>query len=415
VHQPHNKIHHSIASLTKGATHKRSLSACVLAGSLVIVLLVLSACNMPRKGITKTVSGAGVIYTAAAQTLVAELAGATSTIYAGMHVTPSPTYNMVITTPTKTEVAEEEDEVYVEQPPPPPPPPTPVPCDAAAYVKDVTYPDNTELAAGTEFTKTWRIQNTGACTWDEDYAIVFSSGDDMDTPSSVEMPRTVRPGQTVDVSVGLKAPTTIGTYHAEYKLRSDTNQVFGLGGNKPFWVQIKVTAATGLLIDFITQAHSADWSSGLGSPPGADLAFNGAEDSSEGVAKIVDGIKLEDGATSGKVLLTYPKRESNGYILGLFDEYTVQKGDRFKARLGFMQSEDTCAGGDVYFQLAYKDHDGYHLIKEWNETCDGSQNAVDVNLSDYKGKTVRFALVVTSNGDATNDWAIWNSARIEHP
>jgi hypothetical protein len=389
----------------------------MLAGSLVIVLLVLSACNMPRKG-AKTVSGAGAIYTAAAQTLVAELAGGTATVYAGSRITPSPTVIVPTTqpssTPKATKTEEEESsggEVYV----PPPPPPTPVPCDAATYVKDVTYPDNTELAAGTEFTKTWRIQNTGACTWDEDYAVVFIDGDDMDTPSSVSLTRTVHPGQTVDVSVGLKAPASTGTYRAEYKLRSDTNQVFGLGGDKPFWVQIKVTAATGLLLDFITQAHLADWSSGVGSPPGADLAFNGAEDSSEGVAKIVDGVKLEDGATSGKVLLTYPKRDNNGYILGLYDEYTVQKGDHFKARLGFMQSADTCAGGNVNFQLAYKDHDGYHLIKEWNETCDGSQNAVDVNLSDFKGKTIRFALVVTANGDPTNDWAIWNSARIEHP
>ncbi len=414
MHQHRRKIRDTIASLTKGAPYKKNLPACMLAGSLVLVLLVLSGCNMPRKGITKTVSGAGVIYTAAAQTLVAELAGATSTINAQMRVTPSPTYNIPTIAPSNTpttKVKEEEEEEYI----PPPPPPTPVPCDAAAYVKDVTYPDNTELAAGTEFTKTWRIQNIGACTWDEDYAVVFTDGDDMDTPSSVSLPRTVRPGQTVDVSVGLKAPASIGTYRAEYMLRSDTNEVFGLGGDKPFWVQIRVSAATGLLLDFITQAQDADWSSGLGSPPGADLAFNGAEDSSEGVAKIKDGVKLEDGATSGKVLLTYPKRESNGFILGLFDEYTVQKGDHFKARLGFMQSGDTCAGGNVYFQLAYKDHDGYHLIKEWNETCDGSQNAVDVNLSDYKGKTLRFALVVTANGDATNDWAIWNSARIEHP
>ncbi len=394
---------------------QKYLPACLLAGSLVVMLLVLSACNMPRKGVTKTVSGAGIIYTAAAQTLAAELAGTTATAYPGQVGTLPPTYAFPTIKPTNTPIEPTETEYDYEEDTPVPPPPTPIPCDYATYVKDVTYPDNTELAAGTTFTKTWRIQNSGACTWSEDYAVVFMDGDDMDTPSSVSLPHTVRPGQTVDVSVGLTAPASIGTYRAEYKLRSDTNQVFGLAGDKPFWVQIKVTAATGLLLDFITSAHSADWSSGLGSPPGADLAFNGAEDSSEGVAKIVDGVKLEDGATSGKVLLTYPKRESNGYILGLYDEYTIQKGDHFKARLGFMQSGDTCSGGDVMFQLAYKDHDGYHLIKEWNQTCDGSQVPVDVNLSDYKGKTIRFALVITANGDPTNDWAVWNSARIEHP
>lgn len=376
---------------------------------------------MPRKGATKTVSAAGMIYTAAAQTLEAELYAATAT-GAVITSTPisSPTPEASNTpAPTESDETEEEDDYdddYEAQPPVPPPPPTAIPCDHATYIKDVSYPDNTELAAGTAFTKVWRIKNTGACTWSEDYAVVFMDGDDMDTPSSVSMPHTVRPGETVDISVDLIAPSVPGTYRAEYKLRSDTNHVFGLGGdNKPFWVQIKVTAATGILLDFLIDADEADWSSGLGSPPGNDLAFNGAEDSSEGVAKIVDDIKLEDGATSGKVLLMVPKRENNGFIMGVFDEYVVQKGDHFKARLGFMQVADTCSGGDVYFQLAYKDSDGYHLIKEWNQTCDGSQTPVDVNLTDFKGRSMQFALLITANGDPTNDWAIWNSPRIEHP
>ncbi|MBN1536711.1 MAG: hypothetical protein JW908_08275 [Anaerolineales bacterium] len=387
---------------------------------MVIVLLALSACNMPRKSATKTVSAAGMIYTAAAQTLEAELDTATS-MAAIASSTPQPSLTPEIAetpSPTETEDVEEEDEDdydYEGQPPAPPPPPTAVPCDHATYIKDVSYPDNTELAAGTTFVKTWRIKNTGACTWSEDYAVVFMGGDEMDTPSSVSMPHTVHPGETVDISVDLLAPSSPGTYRAEYKLRSDTNQVFGIGGNKAFWVQIKVTAATGLLLDFIANAKSAEWSSGLGSPPGTELEFDGAEDSVEGVAKIMDGVKLEDGSTSGKVLLTFPKHESNGYIMGVYEEYTVQKGDHFKARLGFMLSGDTCSGGDVYFQLAYKDDDGYHLIKKWNQTCNGGQTPVDVNLSDFKGRTIRFALLVTANGDPTNDWAIWNSPRIEHP
>jgi len=410
-----HKIHHPVISWIRDSRSQKSLPATLLAGSLAVGLILLSSCNMPRKGATQTVSGPGMIYTAAAQTLAAEVAAATATVYSYPLATYPPTYAFPTSIPTSTPIEPTETEYEYEEEAPPPPPPTAIPCDYASFVKDVSYPDNTELAAGTVFTKTWRLQNSGACTWSKEYAVVFTGGDDMDSPSSVALPHSVRPGQTVDVSVGLKAPDTIGTYRAEYKLRSDTNQVFGLAGNKPFWVQIKVTAATGLLVDFITDANSADWISGLGSPPGSDLDFNGAEDNVEGVAKIKDAVKLEDGSTSGKVLLTYPKHENNGFILGLYDEYTVQKGDHFKARLGFMLSGDTCSGGDVKFQLAYKDNNGYHLIKEWNDTCDGSQIPVDVNLSSLKGKTIRLALVVLANGDPTNDWAIWNSARIEHP
>src|SRR5690349_12154805 len=38
-------------------------------------------------------------------------------------------------------------------------------CDSAAYVKDVTIPDGTIFSPGAQFTKTWRLQNIGTCTW----------------------------------------------------------------------------------------------------------------------------------------------------------------------------------------------------------------------------------------------------------
>lgn len=37
----------------------------------------------------------------------------------------------------------------------------------ARYVKDITYPDGSEVAPGSEFIKTWRVANTGVWTWNE--------------------------------------------------------------------------------------------------------------------------------------------------------------------------------------------------------------------------------------------------------
>src|SRR5215211_5720715 len=67
--------------------------------------------------------------------------------------------------------------------------PTPSCRDSAIFVEDVTVPDNTRLTAGEEFTKTWKLQNTGSCTW-TDYTIAFVSGDRMDAPDSVPVPET---------------------------------------------------------------------------------------------------------------------------------------------------------------------------------------------------------------------------------
>ena len=49
-----------------------------------------------------------------------------------------------------------------------PPTPTPKPCYQLSFISDVTIPDGSKIVAGTSFTKTWRIQNSGTCKWDTD-------------------------------------------------------------------------------------------------------------------------------------------------------------------------------------------------------------------------------------------------------
>jgi len=52
-------------------------------------------------------------------------------------------------------------------------------CDAAKFVSDLTVPDGTNFASGAAFTKTWRLQNVGTCTWGTSYRLVFSGGEQM--------------------------------------------------------------------------------------------------------------------------------------------------------------------------------------------------------------------------------------------
>src|SRR5574338_1633050 len=72
-------------------------------------------------------------------------------------------------------------------------------CDLAGFVDDVSVPDGTAITAGTQFIKTWRLKNQGACTWTQDYAVVFSSGEGMGAAAAVKIGVSVLPGQTVDV------------------------------------------------------------------------------------------------------------------------------------------------------------------------------------------------------------------------
>jgi hypothetical protein len=124
---------------------------------------------------------------------------------------------------------------------------TGIPCDRATFVKDVTIPDGTELTPGEDFTKVWQLKNTGSCTWNSAYSLVFDHGDSMGGPASKSLTSgTVAPGQTVNVSVDLTAPNTPDTYKGYWKIRNPTGIVFGVGasGDTAFWVEIKVVPET---------------------------------------------------------------------------------------------------------------------------------------------------------------------------
>lgn len=108
---------------------------------------------------------------------------------------------------------------------------------------DVTIPDNTQMDPGQEFTKTWRLQNAGTCTWTTEYSVAYFSGESMGAPASVKLSQSVPPGQSVDISVDMVAPQQAGSYQSNWKLRTGTGEWFGIGPNwdSPFWVLIRVS------------------------------------------------------------------------------------------------------------------------------------------------------------------------------
>jgi len=117
--------------------------------------------------------------------------------------------------------------------------------DGAAYVEDVTTPDDTLIAPGEAFTKTWRVRNNGDCTWGPGYALIFDSGDQMNGPAAVQFEQIVQPGREVDLSVPLVAPAAEGTYRGDWKIQSSSGEIFGSLGDFSFYVQIIVSQSAG--------------------------------------------------------------------------------------------------------------------------------------------------------------------------
>jgi hypothetical protein len=104
---------------------------------------------------------------------------------------------------------------------------------------DVNYPDNTVVAPGENFTKTWKIKNIGIGTWGTGYRLIFSYGERM-SGEAVPLSAAIAPGEEVEVSVNFKAPTLPGTYFSFWTMQNPQGIAFQGNDNKVLYVQIIV-------------------------------------------------------------------------------------------------------------------------------------------------------------------------------
>ena len=97
--------------------------------------------------------------------------------------------------------------------------------NGANFVQDVTIPANAFLAPGSNFTKIWRVNNTGTCDW-VGYQLVHASGDPLGAVSPQAIPM-VSTQANADISVEMVAPTTPGTYSSTWQIRAGDGSTFG--------------------------------------------------------------------------------------------------------------------------------------------------------------------------------------------
>ncbi len=196
--------------------------------AIIVIIGAMLACNLPSN--TTSQPNSDAVLTAAALTVQAQLTASAPTISPANTATSTP----LASTPTFTPIPLSTSASSI------PAVTATTSCDKALFVTDVSYPDNTSVPAGTNFTKTWRLQNIGSCSWTPSYAVVFVSDNIMSGPTVQALSGNVNPAQTVDVSVNLQAPSSNGTYISSWGLRNPSGVIF-----THFYVQIKVTGGGG--------------------------------------------------------------------------------------------------------------------------------------------------------------------------
>ena len=224
-------------------THSSHRFVFGIVAKMIAFCLVIAACNVPLPSIATEAPNTAI--TPVLPTLLGPATQPTLTTTETSSPSPSLTPSVTITStntpqslpttaiPNVTSVA-----------------PSPVSvCNKAQFVRDVTVPDGTIYSPSVTFTKTWRLKNIGTCTWTSSYTLVFDHGQKMGPGGSQPDPvalTTVAPGQTVDASISLTTPSLPGNYQADFRLRSNTGSLFGIGpsGQGTIWVKITVLPAT---------------------------------------------------------------------------------------------------------------------------------------------------------------------------
>jgi hypothetical protein len=171
----------------------------------VTACLVLSACNLPGADVPNS----SALSTSAAQTvevvLSAPAPSSTPPIGGAPQVTPTP-------------ACEERTQIV-------------------SWTRDGETYDAEEaerrVAPDSSFTMSWIVKNQGTCVWDDTYTFVLDTGAPL-TASSVlpVMPKgyTVRNGESLTITIAMKAPATSGRFDSTYSLvNAQSRDVLSLG------------------------------------------------------------------------------------------------------------------------------------------------------------------------------------------
>jgi next-to-BRCA1 protein 1 len=233
----------------------------ILPLAMLLSGLLLSACGGTQASPTPTQISVEAIYTAAAQTLAAQI---TETALSQPTETPTPepsptqeatattgaVNNPIVVFPTPTTgLVYYYTPAATSTPTVTGTPPTTTPtatatyiawgCNNAQLVSDLGPSNGSSLNPGASFRKTWRIKNNGTCEWVHDFKFTFVGGALMGS-DTFKIRRTVPVDGVTEIFVDFVAPTAPGTYTGYWRMATNNGNLFGV----TYTVQIVIPGAT---------------------------------------------------------------------------------------------------------------------------------------------------------------------------
>ncbi|MEJ2759914.1 MAG: NBR1-Ig-like domain-containing protein, partial [Anaerolineales bacterium] len=135
----------------------------------------------------------------------------------------------------------------------------PVPCLSFRFVAHVTYALGATVPPSSVFYKSWQVQNTGTCTWNGEYALVYDGGFQLGGASPLPLGSgvSVAPGQFVTLTIQLWSNPQPGTYSGTWLLQDADGNTFGSGPNQDIPLEVRIFVPGDPTPEFTSPASTA--------------------------------------------------------------------------------------------------------------------------------------------------------------
>lgn len=100
-------------------------------------------------------------------------------------------------------------------------------CNNLLLISDENVPAGTVFKPAEQFTKSWKVANTGTCDWVYRYHLVHISGDDVGGRDPLSLGKVIPPGKWTQLSITLRAPKAPGTYTSYWRFADQSGTIFG--------------------------------------------------------------------------------------------------------------------------------------------------------------------------------------------
>jgi len=218
------------------------------------------------------------------------------------------------------------------------------------------------------------------------------------------------PGDIVDVTLVLTAPTTRGMYAGEWLIEAPDGSLFGmeLDGSEPLPVSVEVTGnpltspfrqILRLYVDYSTAEWRDQNGPALVSVDG-NIGLHGYVTRDN--YPLFEGGLQEDEPT----IVMMPPRGDGAYLSGKFPAFVIEPSDYLVTRVGCLEPHKFC-DATLKVLVQVEGEDEVEVLWETEKEYTGEWILIRRNLTRYAGKAVHFIFVVESKGNNVDDVIGW--------